>query len=146
MAVCAGRGRGFRIRRSRRRFPRPHIPVLVLNGEFDQATPIADARRVARAFPDATLVEVRNTAHITALADYEDRASVIARRFLATLAAGDTSCADRTPPVNVLPVLPVRLAGAPATAIPSPHDRSTAAGRRAAWAAVETVGDAYARW
>ena len=126
--------------------PHPHTPVLVLNGEFDQATPIADARRVARAFPDATLVEFRNTGHITALADYERCGSVLARRFIATLHAGDSSCARRIPPVNVVPVFPRRLAGAPATATPAPGDRSTAAGRRAAWVAAETVGDAYARW
>ena len=122
----------------------PHIPVLVLDGEFDQATPVADARRVAAAWPDSTYVQVANTGHISAMDDYEGCATAILRRFLTHLAAGNTSCAARIPAVNAVQ-FPGRLAQAPpAQALPG--NRATAAGRRAAWVASQTVGDAMSRW
>ena len=122
----------------------PHIPVLVLDGEFDQATPVADARRVAAAWPDSTYVQVANTGHISAMDDYEGCATAILRRFLTHLAAGNTSCAARIPAVNAVR-FPGRLAQAPpAQALPG--NRATAAGRRAAWVASQTVGDAMSRW
>ena len=123
---------------------RPHLPVLVLDGEFDQATPVADARNAAAAWPDSTYVRVANTAHISALGDYQGCATGIVRRFLARLAAGDTSCAGRMPPVEVAR-FPAALSSAPA-AHALPGDRSTGAGRRGAWVAGATVGDAFARW
>ena len=114
----------------------PHIPVLILDGEYDQATPVADARKAAAAWPDSTFVEVRNTGHISALDDFGGCASGIVRRFLATLNAGDTSCAEPTPPVVVVPSFPALLAKAPG---------STTA-QRAAWVAAQTVGDGFSRW
>lgn len=131
-------------------FPRgihyPDVPVLVLTGEFDQSTPAADARRVVRAFPDSTWVKVANTVHITAEADYQHCASVIVQRFLATLTAGDTSCAAAIPPVVVMPAFPVHVAEAPQARPADSGDRSTTIDRRAAWVAGEAVGDALARW
>ena len=126
--------------------PHPNTPVLVLNGEFDQATPIADAEAVAAAWPRSTLVEVPNTAHVTALDDFQNCAAVIADRFLQTLSAGDTSCVGRMPANFVVPVFPQRLAGAPEASAAGSDDRSTPADRRLAWVAGATVGDALARW
>jgi pimeloyl-ACP methyl ester carboxylesterase len=125
---------------------RPNVPVLVLGGEFDQATPPADAKAVARAFPDSTFVEVRNAGHVTATWDYQGCASGIARHFLRMLSAGDTSCASRMPDVNVVPVFPTVLAQAPVTAAVGPGDHSTPTDRRAAWVASQTIGDALVRW
>ena len=88
------------------------MPVLVLNGEFDQSTPTADAQHVATAFPNATLVEVPNTAHVSALYDFQHCASHIVRRFLSTLATGSTACVAAMPPVN-LTAFPRTLAAAP---------------------------------
>jgi pimeloyl-ACP methyl ester carboxylesterase len=124
--------------------PRPHIPVLVLDGEYDQATPVADARRTAAHWPDSTYVEVRNTAHISALADFQGCASGIVRRFLRTLSAGDRSCARHAPAVEVAD-FPATLGAAPAAGR-MPGDRSSAAARRAVWVAAATIGDAYTRW
>ncbi|HEY1330177.1 MAG TPA: alpha/beta fold hydrolase [Actinomycetota bacterium] len=126
--------------------PRPDMPVLALNGEFDQATPAADAIRAAHAFPHSTFVLVRNTGHISALADYERCASVIARRFLATLRTGDTSCATSMPPVDVAPSFPVRLRQAPMGTSGGHGDQSTPTDRRVAWVVSQTIGDALARW
>jgi pimeloyl-ACP methyl ester carboxylesterase len=120
-------------------FPRvayPHTPVLILDGEFDQATPVPDARRAAAAWPDSTFVDVHNTGHISALDDFGGCASGIVRRFLSTLNAGDTSCASHTPVIVVVPRFPDALAGAPGT--------TTA--QRAAWVAGQVVGDGFSRW
>ena len=125
--------------------PYPHVPVLVLNGGFDQATPAPDARRVAASFPNATFVLMHNAGHVTAVYDYENCASVIARRFLQTRHAGDTSCATHLPAVNVVKTFPLRLAGAP-MGVPTVGDHSAPIDRRAAWVAQQTVGDAMVRW
>ncbi len=87
---------------------------------------------------------MRNTAHISALADFQGCASGIVRRFLRTLSAGDTRCARHAPGVEVAR-FPRTLAAAPA-AHRMAGDRSRGAARRAVWVAAATVGDAYARW
>ena len=120
---------------------RPSMPVLVLNGEFDQSTPVADAQHVATAFPDATLVEVPNTGHVSALYDFQHCASRIVRRFLSTLATGSTACATAMPPVNVA-AFPRTLGAAPE----ADGGRVGPLARRAGWVATETIGDALARW
>ncbi|MGH3140606.1 MAG: alpha/beta fold hydrolase [Gaiellales bacterium] len=120
---------------------RPTMPVLVLNGEFDQSTPVADAQHVATAFPNATLVEVPNTGHVSALYDFQHCASRIVRRFLSTLATGSTACATAMPPVNVA-AFPRTLGAAPE----ADGGRVGALARRAGWVATETIGDALARW
>lgn len=134
-------------------FPRgtrfPRIPVLVLDGLLDQATPLADASKVARAWPDATFVRVANSNHITAQVDFLHCVSVIVRQFLGTRAAGATGCADHVPAQYVVPAFPASLRTAP-QAIRAGRsdrsDRSTMRGRQAAWVATETIGDALERW
>ncbi|HXY45052.1 MAG TPA: alpha/beta fold hydrolase, partial [Acidimicrobiales bacterium] len=86
--------------------PFPRLPVLVLDGLLDQATPLTDAGEVASAWPDTTFVRVANSNHVTAQADFLHCVSVIVRRFLATRAAGDTACASEVPPPYVVPVFP----------------------------------------
>jgi hypothetical protein len=125
--------------------PYPHVPTLVLNGDLDNITPLADARVVASRFPDSTLVVIQNSGHVTALQDQNDCASRIYEHFVAHLAAGDTSCASRTPEVRVVPSFPLSLAGV-APASPSPGDHSTLTDRRIAAAGAEMVADAIQRW
>ncbi len=122
----------------------PRLPVLILDGEFDQATPVEDALDVARSWPDSTFVEVANSGHVTGQDDFLDCTSAILRRFMSGLRAGDTSCAAHIPPLYVVPDFPPRLAAAPsdlAWKIGAGHE-STPADRRAAWVTGETVGDA----
>jgi pimeloyl-ACP methyl ester carboxylesterase len=127
------------------RIDHPHTPVLIFDGQFDQATPMADARKVSTAWRNSTLVEVANANHVTADGDMDRCTSVILQRFIRTLSAGSTSCAKAMPPITVRPDFPSQLAGAPA-ARPVAGDRAPALGRRAGWAAAETVGDALAQW
>jgi len=75
----------------------PRVPTLILNGDLDNITPLADATVVAHRFPRSTLVDVENAGHVTALLDQNDCASVIYLHFVSTLSPGDTSCASRTP-------------------------------------------------
>jgi pimeloyl-ACP methyl ester carboxylesterase len=125
--------------------PYPHVPTLVLNGDLDNITPLADARVVASRFPDSTLVVIQNSGHVTALEDQNDCASRIYEHFVQNLAAGNTACASRTAEVRIVPSFPLSLAGV-APASPSPGDRSRLTDRRMASAAAQTVADAIQRW
>ena len=91
----------------------PDIPVLILNGEFDQSTPVFDARMVAQAWAGSTFVEVPNTNHVTAEGDMQRCTSVILRRFVRTLVPGNTDCVRAMPPVSVVPAFPARVDDAP---------------------------------
>ncbi len=126
------------------RFPR--VPVLVLDGLLDQATPLGDASRAAAAWPDATFVRVANTNHVTAQADFLHCVSAIARRFLGKGTAGDTSCAKRVPAQYVVPAFPASLEHAPQAVPAGRSDHSTKLDRQTAWVTTETVGDALERW
>ena len=137
--------------RTRTRPSRPAPPTPACRCSCSWATstlitPLGDSAAAAALFPNSTFVTVPNVGHVTALADYPGCASGIVRRFLTTLEAGDVSCAARTPEIHVVPEFPRRLSAAPQAERAGAGDRSTAAGRRAAWAARWAVGDALARW
>jgi hypothetical protein len=121
------------------------VPTLILNGDLDNITPLADATIVARRFPRSTLVDVENSGHVTALLDQNDCASVIYLHFVANLHAGDTSCAHRTPEVRVVTSF-ARSAADVAPARAGRRDHATPLDRRIAAAAAETVADALQRW
>jgi pimeloyl-ACP methyl ester carboxylesterase len=131
-------------------FPRrarfPHLPVLVLDGLLDQATPLGDASKVARAWPDATFVPVANSNHVTAQADFLHCVSVVVRRFLATRSAGNASCAHHVPAQYVVPAFPTSVSRAPQAISAGASDHSSKLDRQAAWTATETIGDALERW
>ena len=82
------------------------MPTLILSGELDSITPIGEAQLVAAEMPDATLVQVGASTHVTALGDLFDCASVIAQRFVVDHDAGDTSCAGAIPPLPRVVGLP----------------------------------------
>ncbi len=63
--------------------PYPHVPTLILNGDLDNITPLADARVVASRFPDSTLVVMQNSGHVTALLDQNDCAGLHLRALRA---------------------------------------------------------------
>jgi pimeloyl-ACP methyl ester carboxylesterase len=126
--------------------PHSDVPVLVLDGEFDVTTPLANSRDAAAAWPNSTFVPVANEIHVAALYDYERCASRIVRRFVRTHDAGDTSCASRTPEINVVEVFPLTVDDAPPARPAGSGDASTPLDRRVAWAAVQTVADAFNRW
>ena len=96
--------------------PFPRIPVLVLDGLLDQATPLRDSSRVAAAWPDAaTFIHVANTNHISTQVDFLHCVSGITRRFLAKRATGDTSCAGRVPAQIVVPAFSAEYPALPSS-------------------------------
>jgi hypothetical protein len=121
----------------------PSIPALVLSGDLDTTVPSADARDVAKLFPDARFVEIADSGHHTLFSFRSDCSSAIVQRFLATRTVGNTSCARRPglvfPAVGRFP----RFARdtAPAVVFSRAHDHSTPAERRVAAAAAWTVRD-----
>ena len=123
----------------------PDVPTLVLNGDLDAITASSGAREVARRFPGATFVEVANSVHVTALADWDLCASRIYTHFVRNLTPGDTSCAAEVGEWNLIPefsssvedVAPARRAAG---------DDSTKDDRRLAAAAALTAADVIARW
>jgi pimeloyl-ACP methyl ester carboxylesterase len=123
----------------------PDTPVLILNGEFDQATPVFDARMVQRSWPNTTFVEVPNTNHVTAEGDLQRCTAVVLQHFVQSFTTGGTACVKAMPPVSVVPDFPAHLSEAPIPAA-TPGSTGTAQERRAAWVASEVVADALSSW
>jgi pimeloyl-ACP methyl ester carboxylesterase len=120
-------------------------PVLVLSGTLDSLTPAEQGKKVAALFPNATLVLVANSFHVTALGDEDDCASKIVRYFVENLNPGDTSCAAQIAEVRAIPKFAEYASEVPA-ATPSSGNQGTAADLRVAAATALTAGDAIARW
>lgn len=120
----------------------PDVPTLVLVGDLDSITSAEGSQLVAKAFPEATYVEVANVGHVTALADRSRCASDIARRFVRQLDPGDVSCAQNAyPAVRTTDAFPRRLAG-----VQVRPGSGSVRERRVATAALQTVGDVVPRW
>lgn len=115
--------------------PFPRVPTLVLTSDLDSNTSPEGARMVAAQF-GGTLVESVNYGHVSALGDFGRCASTIARRFVQTLATGDTSCASQYNENRMVPSFPRTTA----QMLGSTDDI------RVARATVATGGDVIARW
>ncbi len=125
--------------------PYPDVPTLVLNGDLDNITASSGARIVADRFPRSTFVELQNSVHVTAISDRDDCAAPLVHRFVETLSAGDTSCAERIKEVRTVDRFP-RTAAQAEPASPLPGDDSPPIARRAAAVAAAMVADAIQRW
>jgi pimeloyl-ACP methyl ester carboxylesterase len=123
----------------------PDVPALVISGDLDSITTLADGAAVAAAFKHGVQVRIANGFHVNALARGRSAcAATMARRFIATLDAGDSSCAARTPPVRLVAKFARRAADLPA-ASSLPGNAADDAALRVAAAAAQTVGDAVVR-
>lgn len=120
-------------------------PTLVISGEFDSLTPVADGERVTAQYPNAQQVVVANSFHVDAIYDMDDCAQAIVRRFVDTLDAGDTSCAPNVKEVRVVPKF-IRHAADATPATPENHNTATTGDLAIASAAVQTAGDVIQRW
>jgi pimeloyl-ACP methyl ester carboxylesterase len=120
-------------------------PTLVMNGELDMLTTAAEGAIVTAQYPHGRQVIVANSFHVDAIDDYDDCASEIVRRFVETLDAGDTSCAANVNAVRLVPIFVRKAADAIAAQVASGN---AASARELAFAsaAVQTAGDALARW
>jgi pimeloyl-ACP methyl ester carboxylesterase len=120
-------------------------PVLVMNGELDMLTTAEEGKLVAAEFPHASQVVIANSFHVDALGDIDDCAQPIVRHFVATLQVGDISCAAKVAPVRLVPFFAQHAADA-VPVIPGDGNMADARARGVAAAAVQTAGDAAARW
>ncbi len=123
----------------------PAVPTLVLSGELDSLTTPEEAETVTRQFPAARHIVLANSFHVDAVGDTDDCASVLVRRFVATLDAGDAGCAARVKPLRLPPGFYRHAAEVPA-AVALAGNRAAPDGLAQAAAAVQTAGDALARW
>jgi hypothetical protein len=120
----------------------PNVPVLVLSGDMDAVVPTGYVDAYAARWPQHTLVHVAGSAHVTL--SHSPCARTIILHFLATLDAGDTSCASVPIPAFATADYPLTVRSAtPAAA--GTGDGSTTTGRRAATVATLTVLDALKR-
>ena len=123
----------------------PDVPALVISGELDNITTMADGAAVAGAFKHGTQVRVANSFHVNALPRARSGcAAAIVRRFIETLNVGDANCARQVPPLRLVPRFALHGSELdPAVAMPG--NRADAARLRSVSAAVLTAGDVLAR-
>ena len=118
----------------------PDVPVLIIAATLDVSTTLEQNESVARRFPHAQLVVLRNGGHPPGV--FAACVPDIYVRFIRTLRAGDTSCIHRDDPDRpAVGVFARRIADAP-PATPEHGDRSGDAQRRLATVVSLTVTDA----
>ncbi|MFO1468470.1 MAG: alpha/beta hydrolase [Steroidobacteraceae bacterium] len=123
----------------------PGIPVLVISGEFDNLTPVADAAAAAAAFPHARHLILANSFHVNALPrGRSDCAMQVAQRFLATLDPGDMACAWQVPEVPLAPDFARHVQEVEPAQAQAPNEAGESP-RRCAAAAVLTAADVLTR-
>jgi pimeloyl-ACP methyl ester carboxylesterase len=123
----------------------PDIPALVISGELDNITTMADGAAAAAAFKHGRQIRIANSFHVNALPHARSSCGAeIVRRFVSTLKTGDVSCASLVPPVRLVPRFATR-AGELEPAIGLPGNSADSAQLQFAAAAVLTAGDVLAR-
>jgi pimeloyl-ACP methyl ester carboxylesterase len=123
----------------------PDIPALVISGELDNITTLADGAAVAAAFKHGMQVRIANGFHVNALPHGRSAcAAGIVQRFFATTSLGDTTCAAQVPPLRLVSRFAAHVSGLePALAMPG--NQANAEQLRMVAAAVLTAGDLVPR-
>ena len=123
----------------------PDVPALVLSGEFDNITTMADGAAVAAAFKHGRQIRIENSFHVNALPHARSACGAeLVRRFIETLSPGNTACAASVPPLRLVPQF-ARHAFELDAATGAKGNQATAADLRLASAAAATVGDVLVR-
>lgn len=123
----------------------PDVPALIISGEYDNITTVADGAAAAKAFARGRQVIIANSFHVNALPRARsDCAAQIARRFIATLTTGDTTCATLVPDLPLAPDF-ARTVSAVEPARPLPGNAAGESQRRCVSAAVFTAADVVTR-
>jgi hypothetical protein len=123
------------------------VPILILGGDLDSLTPLADAPSFGpRLGANVRIVTLRNTVHVTSEGDtYLVEGTRCARRVIRSFVRGalDSACAGTIPALHT-PAYPRTLAeAAPATLVSGPDPGEPA--RRAATVAAQAFADATIR-
>jgi pimeloyl-ACP methyl ester carboxylesterase len=125
--------------------PYPEVPVLVVSGDLDNMTPVADGAAAAARFPAAHHVVIANGFHVNALPHSRSECgALLVRRFLDTLSTEDDSCAAEVPPVRLVPGF-ARRSEELTAAQPLPGNQADEATLRVVTAVLQACGDALAR-
>jgi pimeloyl-ACP methyl ester carboxylesterase len=125
--------------------PYPDVPVLVISGELDNMTTVADGAAAARAFKRGRQVVIANSFHVNALPRARSACGAeIAREFIQTLSVLDSACAARVPALRLVPQF-ARHAAELAPAMARAGNRADEDRLRVASAALQTLGDVLAR-
>jgi pimeloyl-ACP methyl ester carboxylesterase len=127
------------------------VPILIIGGDLDSLTPLADAPLFGPRLGDnVRIVNVQNTVHVSSQGlDFLTAGArclrTIIRAFVAAPdAAPDTTCADAVPPLHTPHGYPAIMADVPpALHVGGPDPGEDA--RRAAVVAAETFADAVIR-
>jgi hypothetical protein len=131
--------------------PFPDVPVLVVSGELDSMTPVADGEAAARQFAHATHLVVANGWHVNGLDGGRSRcAPALVAAFLRRPGAAvaeleaTAGCRAAAPPLRLAPpfVLSFRRAS-PVT--PLPGNRAAGPALQAGGALLATLGDVLPR-
>ncbi len=81
----------------------PSVPVLVISGELDDQTSVADGEAAAARYPHAHHIVIVNSFHVNALPRARSAcAAGLVRQFMADLEVGDARCATAVPPVPLV--------------------------------------------
>jgi hypothetical protein len=132
------------------------VPTLVLSGDLDAVTSVADATQAAAQFPDFVHLIIPNLTHITAFShlggnvgpagvDETNCVANVVQNFVRNLAPGDTGCIAGVRPLRTVPRFATKSTQlAPVTATSGNAGGLTEL--RYAAAALETVGDVLARY
>ncbi|HET9329539.1 MAG TPA: alpha/beta hydrolase [Steroidobacteraceae bacterium] len=125
--------------------PYPPVPVLVVSGELDNMTSVADGAAAAAHFPRAHHVVIANGFHVNALPHARSECgAILVRRFMADLDTGDQSCAALVPPLRLVRQFAQTLHElVPAQALPG--NEANEEQLRAVTGALLTCEDAIAR-
>lgn len=123
----------------------PALPVLVVSGELDNMTTVADGAAAAAQFPQARQLVLANSLHVNALPHARSACgAALVREFIATLELGDAGCASAVPALRLAPDF-ARDSDAVPPAAPREGNVTGERGLRLAAAAVATVGDLLGR-
>jgi len=123
----------------------PDIPVLVVSGEFDNMTTVAEGAAAAARYAHGHHVIIANGFHVNALPHARSEcAATLVRRFIATLSTGDESCAAAVPELRLVPRFARHVSElAPAEGLPG--NAASADELRAVTAALLTSEDVIVR-
>jgi pimeloyl-ACP methyl ester carboxylesterase len=125
--------------------PYPEVPVLVVSGDLDNMTPVADGAAAAARFPAAHHVVISNGLHVNALPHSRSECgALLVRRFLDTLSTEDDSCAAEVAPVRLAPAFARKFQELPA-AQALPGNQADQAMLQVVSAALQACADAIAR-
>ena len=123
----------------------PDVPTLVVSGDLDNMTPVADGAAAAKNFPRGRQVVLHNSLHVNALPGARSECgAAIVRAFLETLQIVDASCTEAVAELRLAPRFAKRMHELdPASALPG--NAANEEQLRAVSAALLTAGDAMVR-